>query len=165
MSMIGNYRRVTPKELAALQQRPETISTFLYPANIEAVPIDRSLDIDKAWHAIHFLLNGEPWEGDLPLHNAVLGGTPLGEEDVGYGPARFLTPTEVAEVARALRGITPDELRARFDPQRLAAANIYPSIWDDPDDALDYMLINYQSLARFFQQAAQAGDAMLLYIN
>jgi hypothetical protein len=78
MSMIGNYRRVTALELASLQQAPNQIMRFLYPDDSTSIPADRHLDLDKTWHAIHFLLTGDPWEGEPPLRNAVLGGTPLG---------------------------------------------------------------------------------------
>jgi hypothetical protein len=74
--------------------------------------LSRSLDIDKTWHIIHFLLNGDAWEGSGPLFDAVLGGSQLTDEDIGYGPARFISPAEVAATAHALRSISGEELES-----------------------------------------------------
>ena len=75
------------------------------------------LDIDRSWHAIHFLLNGDAWEGEPPLVNAVMGGMPIGEEEIGYGPARFLCPEEVGSVANAMVDISKDQRLEKFDPE------------------------------------------------
>ena len=139
MSMIGCYRRITYTELTALQQSPGSIRVFLYQKKIPAHQADRELSIDKAWHAIHFLLTGDRWAGAVPLRNAVLGGTPLGNFDVGYGPARFLTPDEVKKVAAALSEISPDELQARCDFSVMTEADIYPSSWEDAEEELEYI--------------------------
>jgi Domain of unknown function (DUF1877) len=42
--------------------------------------------------------------------------------------------------------------------------DIYPEIWDDGDDALNYVLDNYARLVDFFVAAARDGDAMITYI-
>ena len=92
MSMIGNYRRLPEEQLAALQADATRVPAFLYN---DVTDPSHHLDIDKAWHAIHFLLNGQTWEGTGALYDAVLGGHVLGEVDVGYGPARCLSASEV----------------------------------------------------------------------
>src|SRR5262249_38852831 len=61
-----------------------------------------SVSIDKAWHGLHYLLCGAPEPAPGPLGQAVFGGTEIGE-DQGYGPARYFTPAQVAEIATALR--------------------------------------------------------------
>lgn len=50
-----------------------------------------SVDLDKAWHAIHYLLTGEADEVPGPLGFLVSGGAPVGAIEVGYGPARAFT--------------------------------------------------------------------------
>ena len=165
MSMIGMYRRVTPTELAYLQAAPDRIQEFLYPADDSEPPADRVLDIDKTWHAIHFLLTGTEGEGDPPFCNAVLGGAPLGEVDVGYGPARFLLPTEVAEVSTLISSIPESELRHRLDLPVMKELGIYPNVWEDADEEWEYVLPNYRALVLFFGEAAKAGEAMLLYLT
>ncbi|HLN65023.1 MAG TPA: YfbM family protein [Symbiobacteriaceae bacterium] len=121
--------------------------------------------VDKAWHGIHFLLNGAAYTGDGPLFNVVLGGTEIGE-DLGYGPARYLTADQVREAAAAFGAISDDELRQRYNPRAFEDADIYPNIWvDEGDEALDYVMEYLTQLRAFFLAAAQAGQAMLLYIS
>lgn len=91
MGMIGNYRRLTIEQLTALQETPDSVFSFVYPEDDSSIPPDSNLSIDKTWHAIHFCLTRDPWGGEPPLVYAVLGGVPLGDDDLGYGPARFLT--------------------------------------------------------------------------
>ena len=43
-----------------------------------------SFDVDKAWHAVHLTLTGDPWEQTGPFGAVVLGGDPFGE-DLGTG--------------------------------------------------------------------------------
>lgn len=163
MSMIGNFVAVPPERLDGFRLAPESLEGFLWPDDDTDRP-EHALDVDKAWHGIHFLLTGDPWEGTLPLANAVLGGETLGDEDLGYGPARFLTPEEVVELAEALEGQPREKLAAGYDPAALEAAEIYPEgIWEP--EALDYLLNYYDELVEFYRQAAARGDAVILYLS
>lgn len=163
MSMIGNYLRVSPEQLARLRRDPSLITSILYPEGDEEHPDGTHLDIDKAWHAIQFLLTGEPWGGEPPLHNAVTGGFELGDEDVGYGPARTLTFAEVRAVSVALASISGEQLWSRFDADAFATAEIYPEGWSS--EGKDYILGHYEALRVFFADAAKSGSAMILYLN
>ena len=123
------------------------------------------LDIDKSWHLIHFLLTGHAWEGSGPVALAVLGGEPIGDEDVGYGPARGLNPAEVASVANALATLSPAELWSRFDARAAKLAEIYPDGWSGAAHEREYVLGHYAELQRFFVESAAAGDAVIAYLN
>jgi Domain of unknown function (DUF1877) len=147
MSMIGNYRRVTEGELNALLEEPETIAEFLYGDESANTP-DKQLDVDKAWHAIHYLLNGTTWGGNEPLVNAVLGGLPVGEEDVGYGPARYLRPIQVAETSKALQTISSQQLWSKFDAVAMKKAEIYPELEGGEEDK-EYVCGNFEELKSF----------------
>ncbi len=163
MSMIGNYVRVSPGRLAELRANPDSIMDFLYPDDLSRAA--NHLDIDKAWHAIHFLLNGQTWEGEPPLVNAVLGGEAIGDVDVGYGPARFLEPDDVRILADAVSDISSAELLERFDPRALNEAEIYPQGWSGEGHEREYIAGNYQRLLEFLRTAADAGDAVIEYLN
>ena len=67
---------------------------------------ERSLDIDKAWHGLHFLFTGTADEGDEPACFIVRGGEPL--DDDGY--ARALRPDAVAGFARFVESLSRPEL-------------------------------------------------------
>jgi hypothetical protein len=163
MSMIGNLVRISSAQLDALLQAPHQITDFLYSEKYQDNPASEHLDIDKTWQIIHFLLTGDPWKGEYPLGAVVLGGTELGEEDVGYGPARFLRSDEVREVAEALGSISETELWERFSEERAAKADIYPQGWTNNDS--EYVLGNFTALKRFYSTASQAKQAVLQFIN
>ena len=129
---------------------------------------DDELDVDKTWHGLHFLFTGTAWEGESPLDFIVTGGVELGNEDVGYGPARAFMSGEVAEIGRALERLTRDDLERRFDPARMMALEIYPEIWDrDPedDDTLGYLLEYFDLLKDFVLRGARLRRGMVVYIN
>ena len=104
--MIGNFLQLTPTQLETLIANPADVESFIYPDDEEN---ENCIDIDKAWHDIHFMLTGEQYEGDPPLSNVIFSSAVIGD-DVGYGPARYLTAAEVAEVAAALRAL-PNPVR------------------------------------------------------
>jgi hypothetical protein len=127
-----------------------------------------SIDLDKAWHGLHFLLTSTAWEGEPPLDLLVAGGTPLDEIEDGYGPPRLIGAREVAAAHRALSGLSDEVLRARFDPRAMTAADIYPAIWDrDPgeDDALGYLMENLHVLRDGLARASAAGLGVVVSIQ
>ncbi len=159
--MNGEYLRVSPKVIREIQLKPSMLLKVLYPEPEPEDFVSRHLDIEKTWHIIHFLLNGDAWEGSGPSFCAVLGGTQLTDEDLGYGPARFLDPAEVAATATALSRISPEELWSRFDASRVLEAELY---WSTEPDSKDYALENYEALRSFFMMTARTGDAVILWL-
>jgi hypothetical protein len=95
MSMICTLRRTSDARLEALMSDPETISDYLDGDPDDAVDSGEAyadLDLDKAWHGLHFLLTGTAWEGTPPLDFIVVciapGSVPPGF--LGSFPVRFL---------------------------------------------------------------------------
>jgi hypothetical protein len=125
--------------------------------------VSAPLRIDKSWHGIHFLLTGRAQGGSPPLSNAVLGGTEIGQ-DLGYGPARYLSPHQVKEVARALEPITKETLRQGFNPKAMTDAAIYCWFEDEGDEGLEYFLHYYVEVRVYFQDAARRGNGMILSV-
>ena len=121
------------------------------------------LDIQKAWHGVHFLLTGTAGEAPGPLGHTILGGTPMGE-DTGYGPPRVLQPEEVAQVAVALGGLSREALAGRYDAAALESAQVYPGGWEDPD-CLAWLLDSFEEVRAFYTCAADHRAAVLLYIT
>lgn len=163
MSMIGNYLTLSLRELDAIIVEPGKAEELAYPESGD-LPVG-SLDIDKAWHLIHYLLNGEAWGGEGPLANAVLGGTELEGTDAGYGPFRYLLPADVRATAQALSLVNPEELWTRFDAAQVSADEIYPVGWTGDQEEREYVLHNYMAVQRFFAEAAASSKAILLYLS
>jgi hypothetical protein len=130
-----------------------------------SAPEGARANLEKAWHGIHFMLTGTAGEGDPPL-NLVLGGTPVGDIDVGYGPARVLTAAETAATDQALSLLSDAELRARLDPARIVEEEIYPSLGGEFAEGWEEYLMEYlQVLREFLRQATDARLGILIYLG
>src|SRR5438105_8258837 len=123
MEMIGNLRPASDIEIHQLLASPTDVTRFLYGAGADG---RERVVLNKAWHAIHFVLTGSRLGGDEPLNFLVSEGTPVGEVDVGYGPARVLTSQQVRSLATALASLAPEDLAARVDLRKLDEELIYP---------------------------------------
>jgi Domain of unknown function (DUF1877) len=122
-----------------------------------------SVYLDKAWHGLHYLLCGTPDPVPGPLGQAVFGGTEIGE-DQGYGPVRYFSPAQVAEVASALQ--SPDlerQLPARFDAEAMTQLGIYPGVWETDDH--DWPIEAFRTLRDFYSAASEAEQAGVTLIE
>jgi hypothetical protein len=190
MSMICNVRRVLPDELERLLETPAYITTFLYGESAAAAmprgllarlfssapppPVTWAprvdgdeIDIEKAWHGLHFMFTGTAWEGSLPAAFLLAGGREIGKVDVGYGPARAFRPDDVRQVAAYLSGRSEQELQQRYDPPRMTALKIYPEIWDpgDDDEQVEYLVDAFGRLREFVVATRDAGAGLIIYLN
>jgi Domain of unknown function (DUF1877) len=149
MGMVGCFAAINPDTQRKIRNDPSLMEKFLYPDGGDGEP-EYSIDVDKAWHGIHFMLTGKSNGGEGPLAMAVMGGDEVGEE-MGYGPEK----------------LTIEEFERGFKPAEMAAADIYPDvIWErDGKDALDYVLENYQQLVVFYRDAAARGDGAVLWLS
>src|SRR5258706_13901452 len=124
---------------------------------------DRSIDIDKGWHGLHFLFTGTVDEGEEPACYFVRGGEDLDDE----GQARALRPKQVRRFAEYLSALSPAELTRRYDPQRMTKLKIYPdAFWmrpSSPDDSpLQWLLGCFSDVRRFTHRAAAANDGVIV---
>lgn len=159
MSMIANFKQITPTQLEELLNNSDQIEELVF--NDEEN--DDSLDIDKAWHGIHFLLNDNVWGGEEPLKLVIMGREEIGE-DIGYGPARYLTSEDVKTISGALSHLSIEEMKSRFDADKMIKEDIYPFIWEE-EYALEYLMEYYQALLSYYNDAANKGNAMLVYLT
>jgi hypothetical protein len=86
MSIICNLRSATEAQLQALLQEPEQLEAFLEDEEDFGDAAGASfveLDLDEAWHGIHFLLTGTAVEGQAPLDFLERGGRAGGEGPAG----------------------------------------------------------------------------------
>lgn len=128
---------------------PETVAppaggTLWRPARADE-PARARLDLDKDWHFAHFVLSGTAWEKSLP-EGFLFAGKEIGD-DIGYEPLRLLTPPQVSDVAAWLTTLSDTEIVGKIDQPGMAAAELYPPIDWEKEDAAD--------LARHAKQIAQ----------
>jgi hypothetical protein len=161
-AMIGNLRPATDDEIDHLLNTPADITRFLYGG---AAAEREQVVLHKAWHAIHYVLNGSRLGGNEPLNFLVAEGTPVGDVDVGYGPARILKSSQVRQIARALEDILPEDLPQRVNPRQLDEQKIYPGNWQSNGLDANYVVTNYRSMRDLITRAAAKGDGLILFIN
>lgn len=137
------------------------------------------LDIDRHWHAMHYLLteDSSSWEEcNLPfivtkeenknytLINGVMGGQPI-QETIGnmdFAPVKYLTQNETQEISEALLQISEKEFEFRYVEACKLNPNIYKALWDE--DYEDYWYW-FRCIAKYYEIAAEKGRAMLLYLG
>lgn len=167
MGMTASFVAVSPAELKAFQDDASGLAEFFFERLEGAMSGEAgdAVDIDKSWAAIHFMLTGETWGGQPPESLPVLGGLEIGG-DMGYGPARYLTPEEVKAAHGVLAALPSAALKKRFIPARLEEAEVYPSgIWlEEGDEGFEYIEHWYEQLRAFYASAAQSGQAVLLAV-
>jgi hypothetical protein len=167
MSMIGCFRRVSRRDFDRLCADPELTMQFLTSEEEEPDGFDASaqIDVDKAWHEIHYLLNGQAWEGEPPLNFIVQGGREIGE-DMGYGPPRAFSAAEVRGIAAALAPIGPASLESRYEPGELAKQQIYPDIWvREGKGGFSFIAGYFEELKDFIRGAAEQGEALVVFLT
>ena len=159
MSMLGDFRLLPTAAIDDLAARPESALEFLYD---EEVAVTDRMSVEKAWHGIHFLLNGTAWEGEAPLDFIVRGGRELGH-DAGYGPARGFSAKELKGICAALEPFIPGVLRKRFDIEALLECAIYPNTWVGGEG--EWLIDTFAQLKRFLASGATRGLGLVVCIR
>lgn len=167
MSLLGHLYLLPDASIQALLADPSAVFATIDRAYNQ--PEAGFVDLDKAWHCLHYLLTGSAEGGEPPLNFILNGGTPVGEEDVGHGPARVFRPLEVAAVADALSRLGVASLMPRFDKKKLEKLAIYPGGWSELNLRSDYELGYYfgpfNELKRVTQRAKDEGLGMMVWIG
>ncbi|MDZ8183470.1 MAG: DUF1877 family protein [Nostoc sp. ChiSLP02] len=168
MGIAASYRRVTPRKFERLQNDVAYASIFfgddletdeeIYTYFEALRNSDRYLDLDKHWQSLHFLFTGDfPYDtdnkGDTLLHKLFMGGSATPWEAT-YGMVRYLTVSEVNEIAEALNHISQEEFKSRLDNLLVPHQS---RIYMEPQ----FLELQVQ-LIKFFNIAAQKGDIVLL---
>lgn len=126
-----------------------------------------TVNLEKFWQAMHFLFTGNKGRiDDSPLSKVVLGGARLGP-DLGYGPARYLTPAEVKAIAHALSETSFESIWTRFGPRLMTRLEVYPDVWDDEDEPglRDLFSGYFDAIVDCDATAAASGKGMLFAIT
>src|SRR5262245_9734668 len=132
MSMICEVSAIPDKVAQEVLSQPRRIHELLDSLDRAG----KALSLEKSWHGLHFILTGTAWEGSPPLDVIAAGGETVGNEDVGYGPARVLRAHKVKELEMALSAFSSDDFDRKFDLTAFGEAEIYPQIWDEPREDL-----------------------------
>jgi hypothetical protein len=169
MSMIGGLRRLGEADLDLLFAAPDQVIDYLYPeehpSTLQLGPY-ADLDLDKAWHVLHFLMTGEAWGQTFPLGFLVAAARNWGMTRATARHARF-GHGEVNEIATALAGLDGRQLTVAIDVQALVREEIYPHFWEAGDEAqvATWILDTFEKLRDFVVRAAEAREALLVWLS
>nr|WP_314803779.1 YfbM family protein [uncultured Capnocytophaga sp.] len=163
--MIMYLLRISKQEFESYIDKPEL---FLENRVDDAY----SMDIDKAWGGILYLLTGRAFasgcpEDEVDSLNRIFFSAQFFDEDmdVGYGPAHYLTPEQVAGIHRKIASLTEAELKARYNIEAMnKEEKLYPSL-DWNEKIFDYLYFHFQALQSFFATAASRGEAIVTYLS
>ena len=156
--MTGNYVAVNDKILQQVINQELDIPDI----DSEQYP---TLDIDKSWQAINFLLYGDIDEGEAPLGYVV----PMMvdnhiEAGMEYG-AFYLTASQVADAYQHIKDLSESELKGMYDFDSFVENEIYPVVEDeDADDFFNYLYENFKAIQEFYQSASEKGLGVVFYI-
>lgn len=167
MSLIGHVYLLSEERLRALLAEPSSVTAVIDGAYND--PGQGFVDLDKAWNALHYLLTGSARDGEGPLAFLLKGGTAVGDEDLGHGPARVFQPLEVAAIADALASVAQHKLMPRFDLKKFEKLELYPGRWSEVNVRSDYDLGYYfgplEQLKAVTRRAKQETLGMIVWIS
>lgn len=158
MSMLCSLYRLTEQQTRSLLSIPELLNDLLGDSQpppkssflskiFGKSPKDRSaprpkiapiaesdkLELNQAWHILHYLFSGSDAEGDWPSTFIMFGGQEIGP-DLGYGPVRLLTNELTTEVSQFLGSQSLPSLEAAYIAQNIEDAKIYWHVSSEPTE-------------------------------
>ena len=146
-----------------MTQDMENVIRGLAPEKADKIMHEASgpvLSLDKNWQEIHEILTGQSKpSGDL-LSNAIFGGTDIGS-DLGYGPARFLTPEQVKQISEKLTSVSEEDFRT-------TASTFANDAFTSPLGQLervDFYCELFTRLQAFYRKTAESGSPILLWFS
>ena len=167
MGMTCTLLRVTKNELDEYLNDSSLLEDRIYDDESEDGD-ENLIDIDKSWDGIIFLLTGQnSAKADHPLLQVLFSGQIIDDEqDLGYGPAHYLTPEQVVDLNNQISQITVEELRQKYDPKRMTELEVYPTIWEDEDEeSFEYLSDNFLEVQQLYSDATKNGEAIITILS
>jgi hypothetical protein len=163
--MVWIARFADDAQTARLHANPDAIADFISGEELdwgnmaerqEALDPEVPFDVDKQWHAIHYLLTGSADPVDHPL-GVIMGYFEQVGEDEGYGPPWFIPAAQLKASHAALQALSDDELRLRYDPQSMVRDEVYiaGSLAEEGDEGLGFLLEDIRRLRAFVRTGAE----------
>ncbi|MEQ1887506.1 MAG: YfbM family protein [Bryobacteraceae bacterium] len=119
-----------------------------------------ALELDKAWHVLHYVLTGAAWDGPQPAAALLSGGKEVGE-DLGYGPARVLSAKETQAFAKYLGTQSEASLVKKLNVPKMQSMDIYCADDDSEEDLNHY----FPQLKSYVTDAAAKGQGLLIWMS
>ena len=160
MGLAMSYLRVPP--VLEGERDPGAIAHLIFKADDwrRRFPSPQTLDVGGHWQALHYLITGDPWDGRPPEADVVCGGRLLTEDgtaELGMDVI-YLEPDRVKLAADHLVSTPYERIAERYDPAAMDKAGVQDAASLKP--GADSLRPVYEKLTRFFQAAAEEGQAV-----
>lgn len=167
MGMTGNVLRVSEEELNSFLQNSEELEKKIYAEG--SFKADWFNDLDKAWDGINYLLTGKVLGGlegePNALQRALFTYQIVDEEqDLGLGPAQYLTPIQVKETYKELSKLTDEILKNKIKGAKMNEIGIYPQIWTEPG-VTEVLIISFKEFREIYKKAAEKNEAIITFLS
>ncbi|MDR0194595.1 MAG: YfbM family protein [Myroides sp.] len=156
MGMTATFIRLTDGELTELIHE-QYESDFIN---------NESINIDKAWDAIAFLISNQEYDYDeQPIAKLIFGVHDLykySDSEVNY-----ILPEEVKEFHTSLSKLSDETLYNRLDFELMETHNVYPNIWDNEEEKekiWQYILHGINQVRKIYKQASDNNESIITYI-
>ena len=158
MGMVWVARLADDAEAATIFEDQSLAYEFINPEDEAAYDKDAVLDLDKEWHALHFLLTGSADPLDSPLSLILSSSEPIGDDN-GYGPTYYIAPDRFRAFDEALSSLDDEALRSRYDPDAMVAHHVYLAdlYQEEGESGLAFLLQRLKDLRSFAAKGVQSG--------
>lgn len=165
MGMVLEIVQFSASNLQKYIKNPNSFKSDL--RKLSKNEVDKSVYLDKAWEAVHFILTGENLGcGDPPLCKTIYSRQFFDEkQDLGMGPASYLTSEQVKEIYILLEALDDKYVKAKYDPAKMNEVGIYQKPWDNNPMLFDYVIDNFRKLKAFYKDAASKNHAIASYLG
>jgi len=155
---LGLLLRLTPITVSQVKPRPDGEAWTL--------PEDPRGMETEFWDTMQFLLTGTLDGGEFPASFIVDGGERLEVED-DETDLRVFSPEAVREIAAYLRSVSLEDLRARFDTERMVKLRIFSKRGPDAANEayLEVVLAEFEEVRKFVNESAESGEGLLVGIS
>jgi hypothetical protein len=137
---------------------PDAVVEALQRGELPSVEAVDELEIEKTWHALHYLISGSVKGGDEPAR-LILNGMQIPQTSDHVVSHRG---TDVAAFAHVVTSLASKALEERFNPAKMNELKIYPGEWGCGD--LEYAIQFWPALKEFFARNAALGHGMVVTI-
>jgi len=160
MGTIAWYKQITAKQGEAFLADPEAGEAFV--TSPEAT--EGCCNIDASWQGIHFALTGALAKSKKQYSSLIFGGEMAGFGSSDAEPPRYMTPEEVAAIAKDIEPLTPEIFRTRCSIPLMVEKEVF-GINDPPAaDEAEYFVHHYGELRKYFLSAAKRKLGMMTQI-
>ena len=161
MSFIMYLSRISKQQLQSYVENP----ALYYNREDDDT---RSIDIDRAWSGIMYLLTGKSFVKGSPeqpvdsINRIIFSEQYFDEEAIrDLGTPSYLTPEQVAGIYKKIAPITKVDFRKNYNPEVMSQDEKLYAFDEWSEEVFEYLYDYFQILRSFFATAASNGEAIV----